>query len=973
MSYNISRILIVLFSSFLIIQCSPKVTETAAPVKAEMEEMTTKAEANAETEVIAEKAPVQTDMTIPTDTRVTTGMLSNGMKYYIQKNQKPENRAELRLAINAGSILEDEDQLGLAHFVEHMAFNGTENFEKSELVDYLESVGTRFGPDLNAYTSFDETVYMLQVRTDSAELFDKGMLILKDWANGVTFDHEEIDKERGVVESEWRSRLSPDQRMQQVYFPILFYGSMYAKRLPIGSVDIIKNADYEVFKRFYRDWYRPDLMAVVVVGDVEVASVEAQIKTLFGSIPNVEGARERTKFDVPRHEETLVSVASDKEASFTQVQLMYKHDKVHTKNLKDYRQTVVNSLYNRMLRMRYDELRQSAEPPFIFANSGYGSSVGDMDTYSSFAMVAEGKASDGLETILTENKRVLLHGFTPGELERAKKQALEGAERSFKEMDKTESGNLSMRYVYNFLDNNPIPGPDQTLELYEKYLPTISLTEVNQLAKKWIRDQSRVVIITGPEKEESPLPSEAEVQGLLDKVAAMDVDPYVDDAVDAPFFDKELSPVAITSMESYEDVGVEYLELANGVEVYLKKTDFKNDEILMSAFSPGGASLYSDEQHMNATSAASIVSEAGIGLFSNVQLDKLLAGKSVGVSPYIGEYSEGFNGSSSPDDLEIMFQMVHKFFYEPRKDAEAFTSYSTRMKGLYKNLMSNPQYFFSDFVNRKKYDNNPRLGWPREEDWNMMDYDAAMDIYEERFADASDFTFSFVGNFDDAKIKEYIQKYLGNLPNTGREEEWKDVGIRAVLGGLKDRIQFGQAPKTNVHMYYHGDFDYNPENNYVLSSAIAYLRIKLREELREDKGGVYGVGVRGGGTKKPVERYGITVSFNADPPMTDDLIKAAKDVINKAMTEGPDEADMVKVKETQRQSRIKNLKENRFWQRQINTEHEDDKSFDGILMKDFEMKINGLTSAQIKAAVKQYFSDDNYIELIMDPAPADSQ
>ena len=965
MNNNISRILFFLIVIILAIQCSPKVTETVStPVKEEkvMKEKVMEAEAS----MAAKKD-------IPRDSRVVSGTLSNGMKYYIQKNAKPENRAELRLALNAGSILEDEDQLGLAHFVEHMAFNGTENFAKSELVDYLESVGTRFGPDLNAYTSFDETVYMLQVRTDSSELFDKGMLILKDWANGVTFEHEEIDKERGVVESEWRSRLSPDQRMQQVYFPVLFHGSMYAKRLPIGSPDIIKNADYEVFKRFYRDWYRPDLMAVVVVGDIDVASVESQIKSLFGGIPKSENPRERTEYDVPRHEETLVSVVSDKEASFTQVQLMYKHDKKHVKNLKDYRQTIVNSLYNRMLRVRYDELRQSAEPPFIFANSGYGSSVGDMDTYSSFAVVPEGKAANGLETVLTENKRVLLHGFTPGELDRAKKQALEGAEKSFKEMDKTESGNLSMRYVYNFLDGNPIPGPDQTLELYKEYLPSITLNEVNQLAKNWIRDQSRVVIITGPEKDEAPLPTEEEVQALLDKVAAMNVDPYVDDAVDAPFFDKELSPVAISNTVKFEDVDVEYLELANGVEVYLKKTDFKNDEILMSAFSPGGASLYSDDQHMNATNASSIVSEAGIGLFSSVQLEKLLAGKTVGVSPYIGEYSEGFNGSSSPDDMEIMFQMIHKFFYEPRKDAEAFTSYSTRMKGLYKNLMSNPQYFFSDYVSQKKYNDHPRMGWPREEDWSMMDYDAAMDIYEERFADASDFTFTFVGNFDDSKIKAYVQKYLGNLPNTGRDEKWMDVGIRAVTGGLKDRIQFGQAPKTNVHMYYHGDFNYSPDNNYVLSSAIAYLRIKLREELREDKGGVYGVGVRGGGSKKPIERYGITVSFNADPPMTDELIKAAKDVINKAKSEGPNEADMVKVKETQRQSRIKALKENRFWQRQINTEHEEDKSFDGILLKDYEQKINGLTAAQIKNAVAKYFSNDNYIELIMDPAPADSQ
>jgi len=956
MKPSITRILLFFVLSFLLFQCTPKVADTVTA-----------------TESMTEKIMDDSALSIPTDDRVVIGELPNGMKYYVMKNQKPENRAELRLALNAGSILEDEDQLGLAHFVEHMAFNGTENFEKSELVDYLESVGTRFGPDLNAYTSFDETVYMLQVRTDSAELFDKGMLIIKDWASGITFDHEEIDKERGVVESEWRSRLSPDQRMQQEYFPIMFYGSQYANRLPIGSPEIIKNAEYDVFKRFYRDWYRPDLMAVVVVGDVDPVAVEAQIKEMFGAIPNAENPRERTVFNVPQHDETLVSVVSDKEASFTRVRLMYKHPRKEVANLADYKQTLVNNLYNRMLSVRFEELIQSAQPPFIFANTSYGGSVGDLDTYSSFAVAAEGNATSALETVLTENKRVLQYGFTAGELERAKAQAMEGAEKSFKEMDKTESGRLSMRYVYNYLDNNPIPGPDQILDLYKKYLPTITLDDVNGLASQWIRDESRVVVIDGPEKEESPLPSEDEVRAILQKVAMTEVEPYVDDAVDAPFFDKELSPVAVSTTESFEDVGVDYMKLENGVQVYMKKTDFKNDEILIGAFSPGGSSLYSDEQYMDASNAAQIVSEAGIGLFSSTQIEKLLAGKSVRVSPYIGQYEEGFSGSSSPDDLEIAFQMIYKFFYEPRIDAEAFNSFRTRMSGLYKNLMSNPQYFFSDYTSRVKYDNNPRMIWPREDDWNKMDYDAAMDIYEERFEDASDFTFTFVGNFDEMQIKEFAQKYLGNLPNTGREESWKDTGIRPVKGGIKDRIEFGQAPKTNVQMYYHGDFDYNAENSYILSSALAYLRIKLREELREDQGGVYGVGVRGGGSKKPVERYGITVSFNADPPRTDELIEAAQKVIQKAINEGPNEEDMTKVKETQRQGRIKSLKENRFWQRQINTEHEDKKGFEGILLEEFEEKINGLTAAQIKAAVKQYFSDENYIEMIMDPAPADSQ
>ncbi len=963
MTYTTKHFAFTLFTLFLL-ACSPR--QSAVITQAPTEPALVKEAMPDATMADKDMADMSSDL-IPSDERLTHGVLDNGIHYYIQPNQKPENRAELRLAVNAGSILEDEDQLGLAHFVEHMAFNGTENFEKSELVDYLESIGTRFGPDLNAFTSFDETVYMLQVRTDSTVLFDKGMLILRDWAGGITFDHEEIDKERGVVESEWRSRLSPDQRMQNQYFPIMYQGSQYADRLPIGDPEIIKNANYETVKRYYKDWYRPDLMAVVVVGDVDVDDVEDQIKALFGNIPVATNPRPRTKFNVPQHPETLVSVVSDKEASFTNVQLMYKHDKIETETVDDYRSSLARNLYNSMLGARLQEISQSADPPFLFANTGYGGNVGDLDTYSSFAFVPEGKASAALETLLTENKRVLLHGFTPGELERAKKVVMERAEKNLKEMDKTESARLVMRYVFKYLDNIPTPSPQQTLGLYNDYLPTITLDEVNSLASQWIRDESRVVVVTGPEKEESPLPDETTVRNMLREVAAADVDPYEDDVVETPFFEHELTAIDISQDESYDNVGVRYVKLANGVEVYLKQTDFKNDEILMSATSPGGSSLYSDDEYFNASNSASIVSEAGIGEFSPTQLQKLMAGKTVSVRPFVGTLSEGMNGSASPDDLEIMFQMVYKYFHEPRIDEEAFAGFVAKQSGLFKNLMSNPQYFFSDYVSNKQFDNHPRVGFPAAEDWSNLDYGRAMEIYHERFGDASDFTFTFVGNFDEPVIMDHVQNYLGNLPTIEREEMWQDVGVRAVKGGIKDRFKKGEAPKTNVNMYYHGDYRYNAENNYIMSSSLAYLRIKLREALREDLGGVYGVRVSGGGSKKPIENYGVTISFNADPPMTDKLVEAAKEVIQKAIEEGPSDLDMTKVKETQKQGRIKSLKENRFWQRRIGQEHDDEKNFDDILLKSLEAKINGLTAADIQTAIGQYFAYDNYIEIIMDP------
>ncbi|MEN0003780.1 MAG: pitrilysin family protein, partial [Bacteroidota bacterium] len=553
---------------------------------------------------------------IPVDPAVVRGTLDNGIQYYIQQNAKPEDRAELRLVVNAGSMQEDEDQLGLAHFVEHMAFNGTRNFKKNELVDYLESVGTRFGPDLNAYTSFDETVYMLQARTDSMELLEKGLLILEDWAAGLNFSPDEIDKERGVVVSEWRTRLSPDQRMQQQYFPVLYQGSRYAKRLPIGDPAIIENADYATIKRFYDDWYRTDLMAVVAVGDFDAAWMENEIKSRFGKLTPPTQTRSKESAVIPPHEETLVSICSDKEAPFTQVRLIYKLPRQSANDKQGYRASIARQLYNRMLNARLYELQQSPEPPFTFAYSGYGSDLGSIDNYYAFAFVGEGKALEGLEAVLTETRRVLLHGFNESELEREKMDMLRAAEEAMKEQDKTKSGNLASRYVYNYLKGNPIPSAEQRYAMLQAFLPTIKADEINQFPKQWISDKNRVLVVTAPEKEEAPLPTEADVLALMQKIDGSMPAPYVDEVVDAPLLENLPAPAAITAEETMPELGLTRLELENGVEVYLKPTDFKNNEILMSAFSPGGHSNYADDDYRNASFAASVIDASGIGAFS---------------------------------------------------------------------------------------------------------------------------------------------------------------------------------------------------------------------------------------------------------------------------------------------------------------------------------------------------------------------
>lgn len=963
-----------LFCLFLIfgyLACTPK---TAKVVEDTTDKTTTTVTA-ATTETAPPKAnkPLTTkanetfSKALPVDPAIRIGTLDNGLKYYIKKNTKPENRAELRLAVNAGAMQEDDDQQGLAHFVEHMAFNGSTNFKKSELVDYLETVGTRFGPDLNAYTSFDETVYMLQVRTDSAALLDKGMLVLEDWAGGVSFENEEIDKERGVVESEWRSRLSPNQRMLNQWLPVLYNDSRYAQRLPIGKPEIIRNADYATVKRFYNDWYRPNLMAVVVVGDIDVDAMEKDIKERFGKLKNPVNNRPVEAYPVPNHDETLVSIVSDKEAPFTNVQLVYKHKYVPVTDLVGYRKNLVHRLYNTMLSDRLNEISQQPNPPFSFAYTGYDGDVGSLATYSSYAMVPEGGAARGLEVIMTENERVLRHGFTGTELERAKKELLTKMEKAFKEKDKTDSRRFAMRYVYNHLDNNPIPSIKDEVKFYNQYLPTIQLKEVNGLAKKWITDKNRVVVITGPEKADSPLPEETEIRSLLTKVQDKDITAYLDEVNDEPLLSEKLMAKPVTSTKEISEIEATEITLANGVKVVLKPTDFKNDEVLLRAFSSGGNSLYNDQDYKQASNAARIISASGVGSFDNMQLTKKMSGKVVRLNPWIGNLRQGFRGSASPDDLKTMLEMIYLFATKPRKDKEVLNSYVAKQTAIYKNLLSQPDYYFFDQTLKIKYNNHPRAGFPTAEDMAALNMDRIFQIYQERFSDMSGMTFFLVGNFDQEKTIPMLAKYLGNLPTTNKGETWKNPNINYQKGVVKKTLTYGEAPKALVDITFHGDFDWTPENRYHFKSMIDILKIKMRESMREDKGGVYGVRVSGNTAQYPESKYNITVSFNADPPRVDELIETAMTDIKNAQLNGAEEKDMNKIKETQRQGRIKELKENSFWINSLENAYVENLDPTGISLVGLEAGINSLTGDHIKMAANKYFDWNNYIQIVLLP------
>jgi zinc protease len=904
---------------------------------------------------------------VPADPAVRVGKLPNGITYYLRNNGKPAKRIEMRLAINAGAMQEDADQLGLAHFSEHMLFNGTKNFPKNDLVKFLQTTGVRFGADLNAYTSFDETVYMLTLPSDSTKIVEKGFQVLEDWASNATFDNAEIDKERGVVIEEWRLGQGANQRMRDKYFSILFKDSRYAERLPIGKKEILETFKYETIKKFYKDWYRPDLMAVVVVGDMDLNEMEKQVKQHFGKIkPADKKARKKEEYPVPDHKDTYVSIVTDKEATNVQVQLLYKHPSMKMNTQEDMRKSMVHTLYNGMFGQRFDELRQLADPPFIFAGSSYGSFVRSKDVYSSFAIASETGAERALKTILEENQRVKKFGFTQGELDRYKKVLLKRYEQAYNERNKTESERYAMEYVDLFLENEPAPGIEFEYEFYKKHLAAVNLEEINELAKKWITPENRVVIITAPEKETVKLPTEERVRKMLIEAGTASLKPYEDKSVATSLMTQMPTAGKITAEKKVEGLGVTELTLSNGVRVILKPTDFKNDEVLVSAYSFGGQNLYPDSEMYDAQYASQIIGQSGIATYSMTDMNKMMAGKTVRISPTIGQLTEGFSGSFSPADVETAFQMINLYFTAPRKDEESFKSFVSKNKAQWQNMMSNPQFFFIGELSKVVSQNHPRGGGlPKTEDFDKINYERAFQIYKERFADASDFTFLFVGNLDVEKIKPMLETYLGSLPATNRKETWKDLGIRPPKGMVSKDVLKGTDPKSLVAMIFTGEIEYSRKESYKLASLGELLSIKLIESVREDQGGAYTINAGGGLSKNPYNSYSFQVQFPCAPENVDKLVNVVIGEIKKVQEKGVEEADLVKVKEAQKRSRETNMKENRYWLGQLQSYYLQGE--DPTQMLGSEKNTDGLTSKDLQEMAKKYLKLDSYIKVVLKP------
>ena len=852
---------------------------------------------------------------MPVGPNVTVGQLENGLRYFIRENDEPANRAELRLVVNVGSLVEDEDQLGLAHFLEHMAFNGTENFEKNELVEFLESIGMRLGPGVNASTSFDETSYRIQIPTESWEVMATAFQILEDWVHGLSLDPEEIDQERGVVIEELRARGGAGARIQEKQFPVILRGSRYAERFLIGgTTESIQTFEHEALRRFYQDWYRPDLIGIIAVGDFDGADVEALLIEHFEGISAPESPRERIEYPVPDHDETLFTITTDEEMPATSIDVYHKMALEEDDwTIGGYRRGIVEGLYNGMLNLRFSEIARQPDPPFLGASSGKGRYVRSKDVYVLSAGVAEDGIERGLEVVFTEAERVARFGFTASELERQKITVLRGMERSYANRETRSSGSYAAEYIRAFLYDESIPGIEYEYELYNRFVPGITLEEVNQVGREWIHPENRVVVVTGPEKEGLEMPSEEALLAVLAGVGAMDITPYEDTVIDEPLLAEIPEGSEVVAMREFAEGIVEW-ELANGIRVALKPTDFSEDQIVFRGFSPGGSSLVSDEEWIPASSATVVIGGGGLGAFNTMDLRRVLTGKVASVSPFISPFEEGVSGSASPEDIETLFQLIYLTFTAPRADPEYFQGFYSRNRTALRNRDVSPAVAFGDAINRIMTQDYVRSR-PVTLEWlDHTDLDKSLAIYQDRFADAGDFTFIFVGDIDLDDMRPLVERYLGGLPSTSRVETWRDLGVRPPRGVIEETVYKGLEPQSQTHLIFTGSLDYGDRSQRIgITAMVGVLRSRLREVLREELGGTYSVGVSSTFSWRPEGAYRLTISFGSDPERVDELLDAVYGEIERLQGSPPTEAEVSDIRQAQRRTWETNQESNYWW------------------------------------------------------------
>ena len=903
--------------------------------------------------------------TVPVDPLITVGSLPNGFRYYIRENKLPQARAELRLVVNAGSVLEDEDQRGLAHFVEHIAFNGTLHFPRQDVGGFMQSLGMRFGAHVNAHTSFDETVYELQIPTDNPVVVDRSLLILEDFAQNVSFDPVEIDKERGVILEEWRQGLGADERLQDAQFPVLLKGSRYAERSPIGKPEIIQNVNHDRLKQFYTDWYRPDMMAVVAVGDFNKATIESLIRSHFSPIRQAASPKPRPSYPVPDQPGTVYSMVTDPEATNTRISVTSKMAARSQETIGQYRQHMVEQLFARMLSQRFDEISQSPNAPFLRAQTDRGLFIRTAEATTLDALVATGGVERGLTALFAEVDRVVRFGFTATELNREKLNLQRGLQRSVIEKDKSPSGPLADEFVRAFTQGEPIPGIVYEYGLNQRFLPEIPLPEVNSLAKDWMPDRSRVVAVTAPAKDRASLPTEARLAAVIKTAASAPLTAYVDTVSTQPLLARLPSAGAVAATSNNDALGITEWRLSNGARVVLKPTMYKQDEILLRAVSPGGTSLASDQDFIPAETAAAVMEQGGLGGLSRIDLEKVLAGTTAFVRADIGDTEEGLVGGSSRKDLETLFQLVYLTFTAPRADPVAFRVMTDQLKVTLANRQATPDTVFDEALSAALSQNHVRAQPLTPARLGQMNLDKSLAFYKDRFADASDFTFVFVGSFDLATMKPLVERYLGSLPALHRNEAARDVGMHPPAGVVEKQVKSGIAPRSQVSIVFTGAFQ-NDEMHRVVARAMSEsLAGNLQRTLREDLGGTYGVGVESTFTKYPTEEYRLTISFACDPARMESLVRTTFQVIDQFKRNGPSQGQVADGRVALMRDFETNSERNDYLLNRLVFKYQ----YGEDVREVFNMRrlYDQLTVAALRDAAQVYLNTNRYVEVTLQP------
>ena len=909
---------------------------------------------------------------LPVDKNVRIGQLDNGLTYYIRHNKLPENRAEFYIAQKVGSILEEPQQRGLAHFLEHMAFNGTKNFPGDDkglgVIPWCETVGIKFGTNLNAYTSIDETVYNISnAPIDRTGVLDSCLLILHDWSNYILLKDDEIDKERGVIREEWRSRNSGMLRVYTDLLPTIYQGDKYADCMPIGSIDVINNFPYKDIRDYYHKWYRPDLQGIVIVGDIDVDTVEAKLKAVFADVQKPVNPAERTYYPVTDNKEPIVAIGTDKEVDDPSIEIYFKQDATpdsEKNNVGYLASQYMTSMISSMLNARLSELVQSANPPFTRASSYY-SDFFVAKTKEAFALSASSKA-DGIETalktLLQEAERARRFGFTESEYARARANYLQNLESAYNEREKTKHGSYVREYVQNFLNGEPIPGIEAEYAMMNQLAPNIPLQAMNMVMQQLVPDTNQVVIIAGPAKEGLKYPTKEEVINLLKGMKDLDLQAYVDKVSDEPLMKEAPKGGKIISEKEGDIYGSTKLVLSNGVTVYVKKTDFKADEIRMKGTSLGGKSIFPDKDALNFAVMDNVIAVGGLGNFSQVDLTKVLAGKKVSVNAGLGATTENVFGTCSPKDFETMMQLTYLTFTAPRKDAEAFESFKNRMKAQLESAQANPLSSINDSLQKAMYNNHPRVVMMKPEMVDQIDYDRILEMYNDRFKDASDFTFYFVGNIDLETAKPLIAEYLGALPAINRKETFKDTKMSIRKGVYKNEYaKEQQTPTATIVFLYSGKAPYTLKNDILLSFATQVLDMVYTEEVREKEGGTYGVNCFGDLQKYPKEQLLLQIVFQTDPAKKDKLAGIVVDELKKLAAEGPSDVHLQKVKEYMLKKYADNQKENGYWMNNLN-----DYFYYGMDMTEgYTDIVNSITAKDIQKFVSDLLKQGNEIEVTM--------